>query len=43
VAVGKAPLTMKTVLTGMIKAHEIQGCMRWKTCLTVLASITSCW
>ena len=27
VAVGKAPLTMKTVLTGMIKAHEIQGCI----------------
>lgn len=27
VAAGKAPLTMKTVLEGMIKAHEIQGCM----------------
>ncbi len=27
VAVGKAPLTMKKVLTGMIKAHEIQGCI----------------
>jgi len=25
VAVGKAPLTMRTVLEGMIKAHEIQG------------------
>ncbi|WP_059249278.1 2-methylcitrate dehydratase [Escherichia albertii] len=24
---GKAPLTMKQVLTGMIKAHEIQGCI----------------
>ncbi|GAA4407770.1 2-methylcitrate dehydratase [Advenella faeciporci] len=27
VAVGKAPLTMHDVLTGMIKAHEIQGCI----------------
>ncbi|HEX6549790.1 MAG TPA: bifunctional 2-methylcitrate dehydratase/aconitate hydratase [Gammaproteobacteria bacterium] len=27
IAEGKAPLSMKTVLTGMIKAHEIQGVM----------------
>jgi 2-methylcitrate dehydratase len=27
VAEGKAPLTMKDVLTAMIKAHEIQGCI----------------
>jgi 2-methylcitrate dehydratase len=27
VAVGKKPLTMKDVLTAMIKAHEIQGCI----------------
>jgi 2-methylcitrate dehydratase len=27
VAVGKKPLTMRDVLTGMIKAHEIQGCI----------------
>src|ERR1700693_1051561 len=27
VAAGKKPLTMKDVLTGMIKAHEIQGCI----------------
>jgi 2-methylcitrate dehydratase len=27
VAAGKPPLTMKTVLTAMIKAHEIQGCI----------------
>jgi 2-methylcitrate dehydratase len=27
IAAGKPPLTMKTVLTGMIKAHEIQGCI----------------
>ncbi len=27
VAAGKAPLTMKTVLTAMVKAHEIQGCI----------------
>ena len=27
VANGKAPLTMKAVLTAMIKAHEIQGCI----------------
>ena len=27
VASGKAPLTMKQVLTAMIKAHEIQGCI----------------
>jgi 2-methylcitrate dehydratase len=27
VAAGKKPLTMKDVLTGMIKAHEIQGCL----------------
>lgn len=27
IANGKKPLTMKTVLTGMIKAHEIQGCI----------------
>jgi 2-methylcitrate dehydratase len=27
VAAGKAPLTMREVLTGMIKAHEIQGCI----------------
>jgi 2-methylcitrate dehydratase len=27
VAEGRAPLTMRAVLTGMIKAHEIQGCI----------------
>mgnify|MGYP003575978882 CR=1 FL=1 len=27
IADGKAPLTMKDVLTAMIKAHEIQGCI----------------
>jgi 2-methylcitrate dehydratase len=27
VAAGKVPLTMADVLTGMIKAHEIQGCI----------------
>ncbi|HEX7403776.1 MAG TPA: bifunctional 2-methylcitrate dehydratase/aconitate hydratase [Usitatibacter sp.] len=27
VAAGKAPLTIRDVLTGMIKAHEIQGCI----------------
>ena len=27
VAAGKKPLTMKAVLAGMIKAHEIQGCI----------------
>lgn len=27
IANGKQPLTMKAVLTGMIKAHEIQGCI----------------
>jgi 2-methylcitrate dehydratase len=27
VAAGKAPLTMREVLTGMIKTHEIQGCI----------------
>src|ERR1700710_2530239 len=27
VAAGKKPLTMKDVLTGMIKAHEVQGCI----------------
>ena len=27
VASGKAPLAMRDVLTGMIKAHEIQGCI----------------
>ncbi len=27
VAAGKKPMTMKAVLTGMIKAHEIQGCI----------------
>lgn len=27
VAAGEPPLTMKTVLTAMIKAHEIQGCI----------------
>jgi 2-methylcitrate dehydratase len=27
VASGKAPLTMRAVLTAMIKAHEIQGCL----------------
>lgn len=27
VAAGKAPLTMRDVLTSMIKAHEIQGCI----------------
>ena len=27
VAAGKTPLTMKAVLTAMIKAHEIQGCI----------------
>ena len=27
VAQGKSPFTMKDVLTGMVKAHEIQGCL----------------
>ncbi len=27
VAAGKAPLTMRTVLEAMVKAHEIQGCI----------------
>lgn len=27
IAAGKSPLTMRDVLTGMIKAHEIQGCI----------------
>lgn len=27
VAAGKAPLTMRDVLTAMIKAHEVQGCI----------------
>ncbi|MET3493555.1 bifunctional 2-methylcitrate dehydratase/aconitate hydratase [Variovorax boronicumulans] len=27
VAAGRAPLTMRDVLTGMIQAHEIQGCL----------------
>src|SRR5206468_7632108 len=27
VAAGKKPLTMRDVLTAMIKAHEIQGCI----------------
>jgi 2-methylcitrate dehydratase len=27
VAAGRAPLTMRAVLTAMIKAHEIQGCL----------------
>jgi 2-methylcitrate dehydratase len=27
IAGGKAPLTMKDVLVGMVKAHEIQGCI----------------
>ena len=27
VAAGREPLTMRDVLTGMIKAHEIQGCL----------------
>ena len=27
VAAGKPPLSMRAVLTGMIKAHEIQGCI----------------
>jgi 2-methylcitrate dehydratase len=27
IAAGKPPLTMKNVLTAMIKAHEIQGCL----------------
>lgn len=29
-AAGRAPLTMRTVLTGMIKAHEIQGVLALK-------------
>jgi 2-methylcitrate dehydratase len=40
---GKKPLTMKDVLTAMIKAHEIQGCSRSKTASTASASTTSCW
>ncbi|HEX7385780.1 MAG TPA: bifunctional 2-methylcitrate dehydratase/aconitate hydratase [Castellaniella sp.] len=27
IAAGKAPLTMRAVLEGMVKAHEIQGCI----------------
>src|ERR1017187_9378293 len=27
IAAGQAPLTMRAVLTAMIKAHEIQGCL----------------
>ena len=34
VASGKAPLTMKQVLTGMIKAHEIQGCIALENSFT---------
>jgi 2-methylcitrate dehydratase len=31
-AEGKSPLTMRQVLTAMIKAHEIQGCMALENC-----------
>jgi hypothetical protein len=36
-----SPLTMRDVLTAMIKAHEIQGCSRWRTPSTASASTTS--
>src|ERR1700676_4903112 len=42
VAAGKAPLIMKYVLTGMIKAHEIQGASRWRTRSTKWVSTTWC-
>src|SRR6218665_2612457 len=31
VAAGRAPMTMPQVLTAMIKAHEIQGCLALET------------
>lgn len=41
VAAGRAPLSMRDVLTAMIKAHEIQGCWRWRTPSTRSASTMS--
>ena len=43
VAARKDPLTMRDVLTAMIKAHEIQGCIALENRSTRLAWTTSCW
>ena len=42
VSQGKSPLLMKDVLTAMIKAHEIQGCLALETVTTGSVSITFC-
>jgi hypothetical protein len=43
VSEGKPSLTVRDVLTAMIKAHEIQGVSRSKTPSTASASTMSCW
>src|SRR5438128_1806592 len=43
VAAGKAPLTMKDVLTAMIKAHEIKAASRSRTASIASVSTTWCW
>ncbi len=43
VAAGRKPLTMRDVLTAMIKAHEIQGSSRSRTASTAWAWTTCCW
>ncbi|SUH39256.1 2-methylcitrate dehydratase [Salmonella enterica subsp. enterica] len=43
VAAGKAPLTMKQVLSGMIKAHEIQGCIALENAFNRVGLTMCCW
>jgi len=42
-AEGKKPLTVRDVLTGMIKAHEIQGVTAIENSYNASASIMCCW
>ena len=43
VAAGKKPLTVKDVLTAMIKAHEIQGCIALENSFNKVGRTTWCW
>ena len=43
VAEGKKPLSIKDVLTAMIKAHEIQGVLALENATTASAWTTCCW
>jgi hypothetical protein len=43
VAEGRPQLSMRDVLTAMIKAHEIKASSHWRIPSTKSGSIMSCW